>query len=79
MDDIRLIIFDLAGTTMMDNGRVSAAFIAALNAHEIAIFVSIFIISGSVVPAAASCRHVMELLEENSVRYEQTHRSLLQQ
>ncbi len=32
MDDIRLIIFDLAGTTIVDNGQVPAAFIAALNA-----------------------------------------------
>ncbi len=35
MDDIRLIIFDLAGTTIVDNGQVPAAFIAALNVRGI--------------------------------------------
>jgi len=35
MDDIRLIIFDLAGTTVIDKGQVPAAFIAALDAHGI--------------------------------------------
>ncbi len=37
IDDIRLIIFDLAGTTIIDNRQVPAAFIAALNAHGIVI------------------------------------------
>ena len=33
MNDIELVVFDLAGTTIADNGEVPQAFMAALQAH----------------------------------------------
>jgi phosphonatase-like hydrolase len=35
MDEIKLIVFDLAGTTVKDRGQVSGAFTAALAEHDI--------------------------------------------
>jgi len=36
MDDIRLVVFDMAGTTVNDDGQVAAAFTAALAEHGVA-------------------------------------------
>lgn len=33
MNDIELVVFDLAGTTIADNGEVPQAFMTALQAH----------------------------------------------
>lgn len=35
MSEIELIVFDLAGTTVVDGGQVPRAFIAALNEHDL--------------------------------------------
>lgn len=35
MNDLKLVVFDLAGTTIKDNGQVSDAFAAALSEHDI--------------------------------------------
>jgi phosphonatase-like hydrolase len=35
MDDLKLVVFDLAGTTVKDNGEVAYAFTAALAEHNI--------------------------------------------
>ena len=35
MIDVKLIVFDLAGTTIHDNGEVPGAFLAALAKHGI--------------------------------------------
>lgn len=35
MDDIRLVVFDIAGTTVQDGGQVPAAFAAALAEHGV--------------------------------------------
>lgn len=37
MDQIKLVVFDMAGTTVKDTGQVAAAFTAALAEHEIEI------------------------------------------
>ena len=37
MDQIKLVIFDMAGTTVKDTGQVAAAFTSALAEHEIEI------------------------------------------
>lgn len=37
MDEIKLVIFDLAGTTVKDSGQVADAFTAALAEHDIAV------------------------------------------
>jgi phosphonatase-like hydrolase len=36
-DELKLVVFDLAGTTVKDRGQVSGAFTAALNEHDIKI------------------------------------------
>jgi phosphonatase-like hydrolase len=35
MNELKLVVFDLAGTTIKDNGQVSDAFTSALSKHEI--------------------------------------------
>jgi phosphonatase-like hydrolase len=35
MDEIKLVVFDLAGTTVRDRGQVTDAFTAALTSHDI--------------------------------------------
>ncbi|HVG34017.1 MAG TPA: phosphonatase-like hydrolase [Pyrinomonadaceae bacterium] len=37
MDEVKLVVFDLAGTTVRDRGQVTDAFTAALASHDIAV------------------------------------------
>jgi len=37
MDEVKLVVFDLAGTTVRDRGQVTDAFTAALALHDIAV------------------------------------------
>jgi phosphonatase-like hydrolase len=37
MDELKLVVFDMAGTTVKDTGQVTAAFTAALAEHNIAV------------------------------------------
>ncbi len=40
MQEIKLVVFDLAGTVIEDTGQVPAAFTTALRDHEIEILAS---------------------------------------